>query len=355
MHLLARNRRQMRVVEWLNARLTVIFVLILMVFLLGAAASVYAYHIQQKLDDQKVSLREDVDGILQAMIDQQTNLRDYINSNNSQLLTPFHQGRSTYLASVQDLVARLQSSQFQHTLVGLTVLQETADDWYSTYATIQINEMQFGNLAGPRSSASMQQGNALFALFRASIAHLQDTITQDLASYQGQVDTINFGLLSGGLALAIVASFAFLLLLRSLTKKLSTQIVSLTSTTERLGRGEKDARVVSLTFTDLDQVGQSLNRMAEAIIQHERRLEESMHSLAHQYVLVERARSESRAIFDASSEAYLFVSADGEVSALNRPFREFFAMSAEEIVGMPFVELQPRWEALFVNADSFSY
>src|SRR5690348_14966925 len=149
MRLLARNRRQMRVVEWLNARLTVIFVLILMVFLLGAAASVYAYHIQQKLDDQKVSLREDVDGILQAMVDQQTNLRDYINSNNSQLLTPFHQSRSTYLASVQDLVARLQSSQFQHTLVGLTVLQETADDWYSTYATIQINEMQFGNLAGP--------------------------------------------------------------------------------------------------------------------------------------------------------------------------------------------------------------
>ena len=353
MRLLVRRRHQMRVVEWLNARLTVIFVLILVVFFLGGGASVYAFNLQRSLDDQKVLLREDADGILQAMVDQQTSLRDYISSNNPQLLTVFHQGRSTYVASVQDLIARLQSSPFRHTLVGLTVMQETADDWYSTYATIQVNEMQSGNLTDPRSEASAQQGNALFDRFRASITHLQKTIAQDLAGYQDQVDSINFGLLSGGLALAVVANFAFLLLLRSFTKRLQTQIVSLTSTTERLGQGEKDARVASLTFTDLDQVGQSLNRMAEAIIQHERRLEESMHALAHQFVLVERARSESRAIFDASSEAYLFVSADGEVSALNRPFREFFAMSAEEIVGMPFVELQHRWEALFVNADSF--
>lgn len=353
MRLPVRKRRQMRVVEWLNARLTVIFVLILVVFLLGSGASVYAFNIQRSLDEQKVLLREDADGILQAMVDQQTSLRDYISNNNPQLLTPFHQGRATYVASVQDLIARLQSSAFRHTLVGLTVMQETADDWYSTYATIQINQMQSGNLAGPRSDTSIAQGNDLFDRFRASIAHLQETIAQDLAGYQDQVDIINFGLLCGGLALAIVANFAFLLLLRSFTKRLQTQIVSLTSTTERLGQGEKEARVASLTFTDLDQVGQSLNRMAEAIIQHERRLEESMHSLAHQYVLVERARSESRAIFDASSEAFLFVSADGEVSALNRPFREFFAMSAEEIIGMPFAELQPRWEALFVNADAF--
>ena len=353
MHEIAHQPRQTRVVDWLNARLTLVFVLILVVFLLGAGASVYAFTVQRRLDDQKVLLREEADGVLQAMVDQQTGLQDYIGSNNQAFLASFRQGRTTYLTSVQELIAQLQPGPFGHTLVGLTVVQETADDWYSTYAIAQVNEMLAGNLTVPRSEWSMLQGSTLFGRFRAAIIQLQVTIGQDLAGYQNQVDAINLGLLFGGLALAIAANAAFLLLLRSFTRRLQTQIVSLTSTTERLGQGEKEARVVSLAFTDLDQVGQSLNRMADRIVQHERTLEESMHALAHQYILVERARSESRAIFDASSEAFLFVSADGEVSALNRPFREFFAMSAEEVVGLPFAELQPRWEALFVNAASF--
>ena len=353
MHEIAHQSRQTRVVDWLNARLTLVFVLILVVFLLGAGASVYAFTVQRRLDDQKVLLREEADGVLQAMVDQQTGLQDYIGSNNQAFLASFRQGRTTYLTSVQELIAQLQPGPFGHTLVGLTVVQETADDWYSTYAIAQVNEMLAGNLTVPRSEWSMLQGSTLFGRFRAAIIQLQVTIGQDLAGYQNQVDAINLGLLFGGLALAIAANAAFLLLLRSFTRRLQTQIVSLTSPTERLGQGEKEARVVSLAFNDLDQVGQSLNRMADRIVQHERTLEESMHALAHQYILVERARSESRAIFDASSEAFLFVSADGEVSALNRPFREFFTMSAEEVVGLPFAELQPRWEALFVNAASF--
>ena len=259
----------------------------------------------------------------------------------------------TYLTSVQDLITQLQAGPFRHTLVGLTVVQETADDWYSTYAIVQVNEMQAGNLADPRSERSLLQGSTLFGQFRAAITQLQKTIDQDLAVYQNQVDTINLSLLFGGLALAIAANAAFLLVLRTFTKRLHTQIVSLTSTTERLGQGEQTARVVPLSFTDLDQVGQSLNRMAGAIEQHQQALEESMRALERQYVLVERAQSESRAIFDASSEAFLFISASGQVNALNRLFREFFAMSAEGVVGMPFADLQPQWETLLVNAASF--
>ncbi len=353
MHSIVRNQRGTRVVDWLNARLTVIFLLILVVFLLGTGASLYAFNTQRHLDDQKVLLREDADGILQAMIDQQSGLRDYISNNNPAYLVLFRQGRSTYMASVQDLITQLQPSPFRHTLVGLTVVQEAADDWYSNYALTQVNEMQVGNLTGPRSEASILQGSTLFDRFRASITHVQKTIEQDLAGYQSQVDTINLVLLFGGLAIAFAANAAFLLLLRSFTKTLHAQIASLTSTTERLGQGEKTARIGALPFADLDRVGQSLNHMAGAIEQHERAIEESMRALEIQYALVERAQSESRAIFDASSEAYLFISARRQVNAINRPFREFFAMSAEEVVGMPFADLRPRWEALFVNAASF--
>ena len=353
MHLIIHKKRHGRVVDWLNARLTLIFTLILVVFFLGVATSVYAFNVQRHLDDQKVLLREDAGGIMQAMIDQQTGLRDYISSNNPLFLTPFRQGRSAYISSVQDLTTQLQSGPFQHTLVGLSVVQEVADDWYSTYAIVQVNEMQAGNFTGPRSEWSMLQGNTLFGRFHAAITQLQKTIDQDLAGYQNQVDTINLSLLFGGLVLAIVANAAFLFMLRNFTKRLQTQIVSLTSTTERLGQGEQATRVVPLPFADLDQVGQSINRMAGAIEQHQQAIEESMHALERQYALVERAQSESRAIFDASSEAFLFISASGQVNALNRLFREFFAMSAEGVVEMPFADLQPQWEALLVNAASF--
>src|SRR5947209_15912054 len=47
------------------------------------------------------------------------------------------------------------------------------------------------------------------------------------------------------------------------------------------------------------------------------------------------------------------MSASGQVHALNRPFREFFALTGEEVVGMSFADLQRQWEPHFVNAASF--
>lgn len=347
------KKRNPRVVDWLNTRLTLIFALILVVFALGIGTSFYAFSGQRHLDDQKVLLREDGDSMLQAMIDQQSGLRDYISSNKSVFLAPFLLGRPAYLASMQDLTTQVQSGPFEHTRIGLSVVEETADQWYNNYALPQIQAMRAGNFASARSDTNILSGNTLFTQFRQAMVHLQGTIGQDLATYQSQVDTINLSLLFGGILLAIIANIALLWLLRNFTGLLQVQLVNLTSTTERLGKGEQDARVVSLSFTDLDQVGQSINHMADAIGQHQHAMELSMSALERQYALVERAESESRAIFDASSEAYLFISAGGQVHALNRPFHEFFAISAEEVVGMPFTEMQSRWEKLLVDGAAF--
>jgi PAS domain S-box-containing protein len=340
-------------VDWLNARLTLIFGLILVVFLLSFAVSWYAFSIQRQLDDQKVLLREDADGVLRTMIDQENRLQGYISSNNQGSLDAFNEGRPIYLTFVQDLTTQLQSGPFRHTAARLTTVEEVADEWYSNYARAQIDEMQAGKFAGPRSETSIDQGNALFDQFRAAVTLLQEAIGQDLEGYQNQVDTINLSLVIGIIVLLLGANAAFLWILRNFTGTLQTQLVGLTRTTERLGQGEQTARVDPLTFTDLDQVGQSINSMADAIQQHQVAAEAAMHALEHQYALVERAQSESRAIFDASSEAFLFISASGQVHALNRPFREFFALAAEEIVGIPFANLQRQWEPLFVNAASF--
>jgi len=307
MHLSVGEKRPTRVVDWLNARLTLIFGLILVVFLLGFVVSWYAFNSQRQLDDQKVLLREDADGLLRTMIDQESGLQGYISSNNAVFLTSFQQARPVYLTFVQDLTAQLQSAPFRHTAVRLTDVEEVADEWYSTYALVQINDMQAGKFAGPRSEARFLQGNFLFNQFRAAVTQLQESIDQDLQGYQDQVDTINLSLVIGIIALLLAANAAFLWILRNLKGTFATQIGRLTRTTSLLGQGERTARVDPLTFTDLDQVGQSINGMADSIQRHEEAAQEAMRTLEHQYALVERAQSESRAIFDASSEALLFI------------------------------------------------
>jgi signal transduction histidine kinase/CHASE3 domain sensor protein len=343
----------MRVVDWLNARLSLIFGLVLAMFLLSVGVSFYAFSIQRHVDDQKVLLREDANGILQAMSDQETGLRGYISDNNPAFLVAFQEGRPAYLTFADDLTRQLQSGPFQHTAIRLTAVEEVADEWYSNFALAQIAQMQVGNLAGPRSQENIIQGNVLFDQFRSAVSKLQEAIGQDLEGYQNQVDTINISLTIGAIVLFLAANAGLLWILRSFTGTLQGQLVRLTQTTQRLGQGERSARLDPLTFSDLDQVGQSINSMAEAIQRHENAAEESMRTLEHQYALVERAQSESRAIFDASSEAFLFISASGQVHALNRPFREFFALAANEVVGIPFADLQRQWEPLFVNAASF--
>jgi PAS domain S-box-containing protein len=345
--------RPTRVVDWLNARLTFIFSLILVAFVVTFAVSWYAFSTQRQLDDQKVLLRENADGILQAMIDQESGLQGYIGTGNSVFLTSFQQGRPVYLTYVQNLLKQLQSGPFGHSLVRLTTVEEVADEWYSNFALVQINEMQSGNLAGPRSEASILQGNYLFDQLRAGVTALQEAIDQDMQGYQNQVDTINYSLVVGVIILLVVANAAILWILRNFTGTLHKQLQRLTRTTEQLGQGEKTARVDPLTFTDLDQVGQSINGMADAIQQHQDAIEEAMRNLEHQYTLVERAQSENRAIFDASSEAFLFISTSGKVHAINRPFRDFFGLAAEGVVGTAITNLQYQWEPLFVNATSF--
>ena len=63
----------------------------------------------------------------------------------------------------------------------------------------------------------------------------------------------------------MAANAAFLLMLRSFTKTLQAQIASLTSTTERLGQGEKTARVVALPFA---ATSGSVKKTADTLVVH---------------------------------------------------------------------------------------
>jgi PAS domain S-box-containing protein len=65
-------------------------------------------------------------------------------------------------------------------------------------------------------------------------------------------------------------------------------------------------------------------------------------AFAQQFVATEAARSETRAILDATAEAMLLVTPDGVVRTINRRFTELLALSEEVVCNRAFADLQPE-------------
>ena len=85
----------------------------------------------------------------------------------------------------------------------------------------------------------------------------------------------------------------------------------------------------------------------------EEKLRKAMAQLEVQYGEAERARSETRAILDATSEAMFLVSPDDRFLALNRQSELVFHTSAGELAGRRFAEVLPEVERIFEDPEGF--
>jgi PAS domain S-box-containing protein len=79
----------------------------------------------------------------------------------------------------------------------------------------------------------------------------------------------------------------------------------------------------------------------------EEALNQTLRRLEEQYQAVEKARSETRAVMDATSEAILVLSMDYKFMWVNRAFERFFALAEEEIIGLDFNEMLPHFQRVF--------
>ena len=69
--------------------------------------------------------------------------------------------------------------------------------------------------------------------------------------------------------------------------------------------------------------------------------------LERQYHDAETARSETRAVLDATGEAMLLVAPDGRIITANRQCEAFFALDQHALVGQPFAELRIHFQQVF--------
>src|SRR3989440_1752733 len=237
--------------------------LIASIFIFSIPASIIASPSQHNLDVQKGALQEDLNSILISMVNQETGLRKYITSANSAFLQPFTNGRPQYLLAEQRLASQAHGGDFKESARALAHLDERANAWYSTYAQVQLQNMQSGQLETARAVSTNAFGKALFDQFQTAVAHLQDALGQHLTAIQSRLRILGWVIFAGVVLLAVLAVIVLWRTLSRFLKALRAQLNFLMSATTLLGSGDLSARVQELAYDELNHLGQTFNTMAQ--------------------------------------------------------------------------------------------
>lgn len=271
MNKVSQRKQKKSLVRLIRRRLLVVVSLLAFAFLFNFLVGSYVSNRQYNLGEQKVALQQDQDALLIAMLNQETGLRGYITTNNPVFLEPFNSGRPQYLLSLQQLLKQahgIQATDFSATNTVLAQVAVLANAWYSTYAEVQIKNMQSGNLAAARSPSTDAVGKELFDTFRASLARLQQAVDNDVNNIQQRVAAVNqsallIALLLSAIALSILG-YTYIMFVKGLR-----DLNILKAATNQQGSGDLSARVQELTYDELNQVGQTFNMVAAELQQRQ--------------------------------------------------------------------------------------
>lgn len=267
------RKRQASLAKQLKRRLLIMTGVLVFILLFCFPVGVINSSIQHGLDEQQITLQQEQSDLLLSMLSQATALKSYVTTDNIQFLRSFTSTRQKYLLLLQHMKEEVQGRSFSATATALAQVEELVNTWYSTYAQVQISKMQSGELAEARATIASTVSSTLFDEVRAAIANLQDVMADDFSNLQYRLDW-NSRL---SLIIAFVLSATALILLwRNLTrlvKSLTVQFIDLKTATTRLGSGDLAARVQELKYSELNDLGQTFNRMAGDLAAHSRELE----------------------------------------------------------------------------------
>ncbi len=267
-------RRQRSLIGGFRDGLLWPILILLFGLVLGVVASIYASTSQYTLGEQKVTVQRNVDGMLSSMIDQETGLRGYITTNDTTFLEPFNSGRPQYLSYLQQLKDATNNTSYNNTSALILLADNRATDWYDNFASVQIKNMQSGNLAVARSEATSAAGKQSFDAFRNAMAQLQGVVNSDVVNLQAQVNTINTLFVISVIIVSCIALIVLWRVLGSLTNNLQGQLNTLQDTTARLGSGNLSTRVPDLFYNELNQLGKTFNSMAMKLQDQQSALQE---------------------------------------------------------------------------------
>lgn len=294
---------------------------------------------------QALLLQNEVSTLQGSMLDQETGLRGYISTDDERFLEPFSQGRHLYNTSLQRLKGHLSHLHFQDLQDALAREDAQATTWYTTFALVQIQDMQTGHLTIPRSVAEGARGKRLFDQFRVISAQTDATVMYDLDKLQAGERILSRWIFFVMMLLTLFIVCLLVFSFQKFARDLRAQLNALQQTTRRFEGGDLGARVDLLKHRELRGIGQTMNQMAG-------KLQQQHQELMSRALLIERA-NEYWALLNTVNTGLLFLSEERQILVTNDAFCQFFACSAAEIIGQLFEDLYPRWAPFFAEPSAF--
>jgi two-component system chemotaxis sensor kinase CheA len=249
----------------LRDRLIITVSILVCCLVLSSVVSIVVVMNQQHLSTQKLSIHQEINDLLQAMVDQETGLRGYVATGNTTFLQPLTTGRTTYSTTFHALESQVSAANFSATFKALNQVNARANNWTTIFADIQLADMQNGHLAEARSNTFNDQGKTLFDTLRSTVNQLEVSSDSDLANIQTQENTLNFIAIAGSLLLTILVVLWLWRTFTRFTHAQRAQLVLLQETTTAFGAGDLSARVTRVTDADLSELGRSFNSMADTL------------------------------------------------------------------------------------------
>ena len=200
---------------------------------------------------QALLLQNEISVLQQSMLDQETGLRGYIATDDPQFLQPFTQGHLLYRTSLMQLKDRLSLLHFQDGQAALAHEDAQATIWYTSFAQVQLRDMQTGHVTIPRSVSEGTRGKRLFDHFRVTSGQVQTTVTRDLSALQAHERILSQEAFFVMMLLTVFTIFFLFFSFRRFANDLRTQLITLQQTTQRLEGGDLEARVGVLKHQEL--------------------------------------------------------------------------------------------------------
>jgi methyl-accepting chemotaxis protein len=201
---------------------------------------------------------DQVDRVGAAMVDQETGVRGYLISNNSNFLEPYRKGAASADAALEQLTSLTADNAQQQARIA--TLKGHIATWRAKVAAVEISQMQsVGGAEAARSLEASGAGKKAMDGVRTTLGEMRDAETgllavrsakRDQAISLGQVALIVSGLISA--SISVVLGFL-------MSRSIARPIGQMTGVMGRLAAGDLDAEVNGLNR------GDEIGSMARAV------------------------------------------------------------------------------------------
>ncbi len=266
------SKKMQSLTDLLRRRLLFSIGIFLLCIIISAILGIFAAWNQQQLGEQKVRLHDNANALLQAMVDQETGVRGYINTGDKVFLQPNMQGRANYQKALQNLKGDTNSSDFSATVHELGTVDNRAHNWVMNYADPQMKLVDSGQRVQAQSPDTNSYGKSLFDSFREAEAQLQHDVDNNLTVLQNRTTILDICALTGSVLLSLLALWWLWFTFKRFVQAQREQLDILNKTTEVFGSGDLGARVMDVRDADLSRLGETFNTMAQTLQQQQQAL-----------------------------------------------------------------------------------